>query len=470
MMGRGRQDRANRAMGTVRPARTSGANRVLEAPIARASSALLLAFLGLVIAIVVWALWATTDRVATAQGQTVPDRRVQRIQTPERGTVERLLVEEGDRVDAGAELVHVDRVELEAEAARVRAELLDTRGKILRLRALADRLDRVGQGGHPYEPNGLGSPTLAAAPSRWQLVPKETVRRRHEQLLRSAWQSYLGNLATLRQELAEYRGRIAETRTKLEGRRALMPFMEDQRERLQRMANLDLAATVDLEETERNYVEQRTETRALQAALSREQAAVATARQTLAEGHVSKVSEVAGELAAAEARSTALSHELRKVQARIDRRTVTTPVGGTVTDLRVHGPGEVVEPGKPMMKIVPEDSPVEVHAFVSNQDIGRVTRGDSVDVKFQAFDFTRYGSMPGEIAHVSRDATEHDDLGHVYSILVRLEGDSMQVDGERVPLIPGMDVTVDVDLGDRQVIEYFLSPLLRYQDEALREP
>jgi hemolysin D len=45
----------------------------------------------------------------------------------------------------------------------------------------------------------------------------------------------------------------------------------------------------------------------------------------------------------------------------------------------------------------------------------------------------------------------------------------MQIEGRRVELRPGMAVTVEVDTGRRQVIDYLLSPLLRYRHESLRE-
>ena len=38
-----------------------------------------------------------------------------------------------------------------------------------------------------------------------------------------------------------------------------------------------------------------------------------------------------------------------------------------------------------------------------------------------------------------------------------------------VDLVPGMAVTVEVKTGKRRLIEYFLSPLMEYQDESVRE-
>jgi hemolysin D len=45
----------------------------------------------------------------------------------------------------------------------------------------------------------------------------------------------------------------------------------------------------------------------------------------------------------------------------------------------------------------------------------------------------------------------------------------MQIEGKSIPLEPGMAVTVEIRTGTRRIISYLLSPLLRYQQESLRE-
>jgi hemolysin D len=85
------------------------------------------------------------------------------------------------------------------------------------------------------------------------------------------------------------------------------------------------------------------------------------------------------------------------------------------------------------------------------------------------FNFTRYGSIDGELVNVSDDAHTDERLGLVYRARVRLQRDRIEVDGRSVRLSPGMAVTVEVKTGHRRVIEYFLSPLMRYADESVRE-
>ena len=126
-------------------------------------------------------------------------------------------------------------------------------------------------------------------------------------------------------------------------------------------------------------------------------------------------------------------------------------------------------PAEPLMVVVPEGVVLEVHANVLNRDIGFVEVGQPAEVKVEAFPFTRYGLIDGEVVSLSADALVDEQLGPVYPMKVRLEEESIQVGDRWVGLSPGMTVTAEIKTGKRRAIEFFLAPLLRYRSEALRE-
>jgi hemolysin D len=127
----------------------------------------------------------------------------------------------------------------------------------------------------------------------------------------------------------------------------------------------------------------------------------------------------------------------------------------------------------------------------SNRDIGFVSLGQQVEVKIDTFNFTRYGLLHGKVTSVSQDAIVRDrpnqKAGNAkpdgalsessepegqelsYAARVALDETRMQVEGKMVNLAPGMAVTVEIKTGQRRIIEYLMSPLLRYRQESLRE-
>ena len=90
-------------------------------------------------------------------------------------------------------------------------------------------------------------------------------------------------------------------------------------------------------------------------------------------------------------------------------------------------------------------------------------------VKIETFPFTRYGTIDATVTSVSDDAVNDEKRGLVFPMRVALEKNTIQVENKLVRLSPGMAVSVEVKTDERRVIEYFLSPLMQYKDESLRE-
>jgi hemolysin D len=144
------------------------------------------------------------------------------------------------------------------------------------------------------------------------------------------------------------------------------------------------------------------------------------------------------------------------------------------------------------MVVVPADSHLEIEAMVPNKDIGFIHEGQQADIKIDTFNFTRYGLVHGQVLSVSQDAITRqtasgdqrnpaapkgngDDSSEpkgqelVYAARVSLDRAQMQIDDRLVNLAPGMAATVEIKTGTRRVIEYLLSPILRYRQDALKE-
>ena len=148
---------------------------------------------------------------------------------------------------------------------------------------------------------------------------------------------------------------------------------------------------------------------------------------------------------------------------------MTAPVTGTVQELKIHTVGAVVTPAEVLMTIVPAQAAIEVEAMLQNKDIGFVDDGQAAEVKVDAFNFTKYGLIAAKLVNISNDAVEDQQLGWVFKLRLELEQEDIAVEGKSVKLIPGMAVTAEIKTGKRRLIEYFLSPLLRYQQESVRE-
>ena len=175
------------------------------------------------------------------------------------------------------------------------------------------------------------------------------------------------------------------------------------------------------------------------------------------------------ERAEAADKRAAAEQEILKARKRRDLQRLLSPIDGTVTNLAAWTVGGVVKPGDTLMNIVPLSATPEVEAMVLNKDVGFVRDGQKVTVKFDAFPFTRYGTVGGEVIDVSRDANKDDKQGLIYPVRVRLDAADIDVDGKKIAISPGMAASAEIITGDRRVIDYVLSPILRYRHESGRE-
>ena len=118
---------------------------------------------------------------------------------------------------------------------------------------------------------------------------------------------------------------------------------------------------------------------------------------------------------------------------------------------------------------MPGEGELIVEAMILNKDIGFVAEADTVEVKLEAFPFTRYGVIDGVLEDISNDAIQNEQLGLAYQSRAQLDKQTIRVRGRNIALSPGMTAIAEVKTGKRRIIEFVLSPLLRYRDEALRE-
>lgn len=90
-------------------------------------------------------------------------------------------------------------------------------------------------------------------------------------------------------------------------------------------------------------------------------------------------------------------------------------------------------------------------------------------MKINTFNFTKYGVIDATVENISDAAMQDEDLGWVYDMKLNINKNNIRVNGKPVKLSPGMEVVAEIKTGQRRIIEYLLTPLLRYKQESIRE-
>ena len=400
-----------------------------------------------------WACFGKIDIVATAPGRIIVSDRTKVIQPLEASVVRRVLVKDGDRVTAGQVLVELDPTIANADKASVQEQLKAAASEVMRTGVLLQAL--------------LKSELLALdlLGLEGDLAYKNAAR---SQLL-AEWQDISAKVSKLDSELARRRaeiGTVKETIAKLE---ATVPMAQTRETDFKKLVSEGFISSHATQDKTRERVE-------LERDLATQRAKLIEAQSTLKESDSAKAAYVAETRRALNDRNalaTSKAQQLTQDESKASQRErltqLTAPVAGTIQQLAVHSVGGVVTPAQPLMIVVPDSARVTAEVSVANLDIGFVNAGQPAEVKLETFPYTKYGTVQARVDVVTADAVTDEKKGSFYPATLTLAVRDMAIDGKRVAISPGMNITAEIKTGQRRVIEYLLSPIQRAGSESLRE-
>ncbi|WP_310601123.1 HlyD family type I secretion periplasmic adaptor subunit [Desulfobulbus sp.] len=390
-------------------------------PVARITGRVLMTLVAVLLA---WSILGKVDIVVNAAGKIIPSGRTKTVASVDVASVRALHVREGQSVKAGDLLIELDTSVLEADRDKARGDAMVASLLAARSLAMITAVDT------------LKPPRLA----RIEDVPEEQwlAAQRH---LMEQYRDFQAKLARIDGEIRRY-GQALPLVTK-----RARDFKE-------------LAAQHDV--STHAWLEQE------QARIDLE-GQLASVRNQRAELIAQTRKEAHDALTEGDRMAHGSTQDALRAEAHRRLLKLTAPVDGTVQQLAVHTVGGVVPAAQQIMLVVPKEDKVEIEAFIENKDIGFIQLGQQAAVKIDAFEYTKYGTILGRVSHVSHDAIEDEKKGLIYAVKVLLDRSTLKVDGKEMPLNPGMSVNVEIKTGDRRVIEYVLSPILRHQRESLNE-
>ncbi|THJ08798.1 MAG: HlyD family type I secretion periplasmic adaptor subunit [Nitrospira sp. CG24C] len=420
---------------------------IQQAPPSPIGRAILWTIMAVFASAVLWANLGWIDIVATAQGKIIPSGYSKVIQPYEAGVIAAIHVQNGQLVKRGEVLIELDPTLNRADHDRASNEYRAAKVEAARLRALI-----------------AGRSTFAAPPDG---DPQYVLLQR--QLLRDQVAEYQARAASAKHLIDQRKAGLDQTRENISRLESTVPMEAERADAYKRLLDHEAVTKMDFLQAEGQRIDKTQELAGQRKKLMQDQSAFAEAeknyRVLVSEFQQSKQME----LSTIETKVASLVQEVTKAGQRADFQRLTAPIDGVVQQVAVHTVGGVVTPAQELLIVVPQEHPVEVEAQVENKDVGFVKNGQIVEIKVETFPFTLYGTIPGKVVSVSDDAAPIEKVGLVYPTRVSIDRSTMQVEGKQVNLSPGMAVTVEIKTGQRRVIEYLLSPLLKSINESLRE-
>jgi adhesin transport system membrane fusion protein len=408
--------------------------------------------IGIILSFIIWANFAKLDEITRGQGKVVPSSEVQIIQHQEGGTVQELLVKEGDTVDTGQILMRLSDVGASSELGSVRARMMGLQAKVMRLQAEAE-----GQAVLEFDDE-----MIAAIP---QTVQEElnSFRANRSQLD--------SQKSVLESQRSQRRQEVSEINTRLADLNRVISLTREEMAMIKPLVDRGSAPKRDVLQLEQQLAQQQSEINGLRSSLPRARSAISEAEARLKDIETTFRTTAQNDMTSALIDVKALEQQMPALQDRKSRTDIRSPVRGIVKDIRIQtsdGSG-VIKPGDAIMEIVPLDDQLVVEAQIKPSDVAFLHPGQEATVKITAYDFSIYGGLKGELTGISADTITDEKGESFYKIRITTNENTITRNGENLPIIPGMVASVDILTGEKTVMEYIMKPLIKSLSQAMNE-
>ncbi|MBB2684027.1 HlyD family type I secretion periplasmic adaptor subunit (plasmid) [Rhizobium sophoriradicis] len=410
----------------------------------------------LIASAIIWASVSSVDEVVIAPGKLVTTQPTIVVQPLETSIIRTIEVKAGEVVHAGQTLATLDATFSQADVGQLRAKLAALDAQVKRLEA---------------ELTGKDYSEIAGN------TPDEQLQL---QLFGQRRAFYMAQLQNFEQQIAGQSSVLKANRNQeavLNDRRDNLSQIEATRKKLYDTESGSLLTMLGSRDARLDVEADITAVRGKADEAAHTYAKLLADRQAFIEDFRRAAMEQLVEL---RSQRDMAGEELKKLELRRNMVALTAPADAVVLDLAQRSVGSVVREAEPVVTLVPINVPLEAEVSINTRDIGRVAVGKEARIKLDAYPFQKYGTASGEVRTISQDtfltgqqeqtATPSQPAAPFFKARILLADTRLNAADVPVRLLPGMTVSTEIKVGNRTVISYFLYPLLRGLDNAIREP
>ncbi len=412
--------------------------------------------------LMIWAIFGKLDIVASAEGKLLPQSYLKIVQPSEQGVIREIMVIEGQHVQAGEILMRMDTTLSDADGREINSDYL---GKQIALRRIDAEL----------------------ANKRFERLPNDDAA-----LFNAEFNQYSANRKALETAQAEERALHARAQSEMASAQTIsnkltqiLPHYRAQDAAYHDLVKDGYVSQLSATDKARERIEKEQDLKSQQHIIAAAQATLQQSRERMDKITAEYRRQLQAERGEISDKFDKLQQELAKQQYRRELHELKAPQEGIVKDLATHTIGTVISPGTILMTLVPKGEILRAEVWVNNQDVGFIHPGETVKLKLASYQFQKYGMIDGKVNTLSADASDtpqqaggqsgSSDGKHgngqpsSYRALIDLGTQYLVANGVRHSLTPGMQVTAEIHLGTRSILEYLLSPVQGAFQEAWRE-
>ena len=392
---------------------------------------------------ILWSVLGHINEVAVAPGKVIPTGQVKTIQVKNKSIVKEIHVKEGQHVEKGDTLVVMDPTSTDAD--------YDSLNKRAAYYALDIQRLEAELNGTSFSPKSDPNLELKDITAEQSLYQSRVSQHRAE--MEAAANAVNQKQAALNAE-----------RVNLNKYDEMLEIAREKERRLIELTKENAISEFQLfEQTSQRINYEKTAAAQLDL-INRAEAELSEAQAKLSNLDAAYKKDVMASLVESRKQYYALTEESKKADENQRLSTVVAPCSGTVYNLAVHTEGGVVTDAQPLMVIVPDGVELEFEVWAENKDIGFIKEGQEAEVKVATFNFQKFGMLTAYVDEISADSNSDKsdpEKNKRFRLLLKLDENTLKENPD-IHINPGMEVTAEIKIKEKRIIEFFLDPFRRY--------
>ncbi len=391
------------------------------------------------------------EAVVTGEGAVETESGLQTIESQEGGIVATVAVSQGERVEAGQEIATLSNVSILAERLDIQNEL-----DLLGLKEFRLLQERTGTTAFRW-PDVFSDLTESILQDQYDLF----LTRRQRQTSESQAITY--EIEALKRDLSGAENELEAMQAEYQTVKNILDFQMEGHSK-------GFVSKADALRTQSQYAQMARELVKTRTRIPTLQAQISEAGQRLEKTLSEQQQQSLDELESVTLRIRSLEALVQAASDKDQRRILRAARAGIINAVHVSGPGDVVQPGEPIVDIVPVDQMQIVHARIDPSLRRGLYVGLPAKVSFTALQDLRAAPVDAEVVFVAAD-TQKDQQGRTwYEVHVRTHDDAVALPrGGEAAIEPGMQATVSIVVGSHTLVDFLLRPLSWAMQNAFRE-
>ena len=383
----------------------------------------------------IWSSVASLEEVTRGEGRVIASSKMQIIQNLEGGIVEEIFVQTGDQVTNSQPLIKLEDI-------KFKSELLSIKQNKAALEANINILSAESQGVTPEF--------------------EATFEANYPELVGRELELYAARKITHSESIEILEKKLKRLKVQSDAAKENLNLIEREKNIVEPLVEQGVEAEMELIRIEQRMNEAQSNILQVDAEIEANDAQLKAEESNFIEQAREKLQEVEKEY-------NNLVESLPAYEDRLDRTLVRAPMNAIVNRLLVNTVGGVIQPGSPLIELVPVDDELVVEVEISPKDIAYVIVGQRASIKLTAFDFSKFGALDGYVTKVSADSLTKEDGSIWYLCQASVPVNMITTMGKSIQIQTGMVAQVDIISGEKTVLQYLLQPVTKVANEAFRE-